>query len=165
MTLKRTVYHFTPVYTFCAQYIFVTYKSRCYDRSLCTKLCIKLYACWSHLCSEHSYYKVQQHFPQRPQHSLCSGSADRNSPAIYNIVIRKSHAELPAYRYQRGLQLSFCRNGTALHCILDNKSILNKPILVTVWSKGTTKLAAEPTPHNSLDRLHTRSKNQPLYCL
>ena len=33
-----------------------------------------------------------------PQHSLCSVTADRNSPVAYNIVIRKSHAELPAYR-------------------------------------------------------------------
>jgi len=55
------------------------------------------------------------------------------------------------------------RHYTAL--ILDDKSILNKPILVTVWSKDTAKLAAEPTQHNSLDRLHTRSKNQPLHCL
>ena len=55
------------------------------------------------------------------------------------------------------------RHYTAL--ILDDKSILNKPILVTVWSKDTAKLAAEPTQHNSLDSLHTRSKNQPLHCL
>jgi len=70
-----------------------------------------------------------------------------------HIVIRKGY--------------NFLFAGLARHyrLIFDDKATLNKPILVRVWSKGTAKLVAEPTQHNSLDRLHTRSKNQPLYCL
>ena len=51
-------------------------------------------------------------FSRCTQHSLCSVPADRNSQVVYNIVI-KSHAELHAYCYQKGLQPFFA--GMAPH--------------------------------------------------
>jgi hypothetical protein len=78
--------------------------------------------------------------------------ADRNSSAAYKIVVRNSHAELPEFRYLTDYTFFFffagiARNNTTI--ILDNKSKPNKPILVTVRFKGTAKLAAKPTQHNT----------------